>query len=321
MDDTLMALVSEAAHALGGASEPIGVGAGEAPRYELFHAANSICSQKVRGVLAQHGIGYASHKVNLFEGQTYLPSYVRLRMIGCEALGGALAVHHGGTTSTEIGGCDGAVVPTLVDRAAGEVIVDSKRICLHLDRQVPEPDRLCPAALAGVIDAELAIVDNLPNYQMLMGRAPKDAESSETRTDTYAAFSRRKVAWCDRLIEEHAQDDALVRAYTAKRAKELSAADELFVPEAMRAAYDKTQAALHALERKLAARGTSGWLFGDRLTMADLFWGIELLRITDVGEAGFWEGGRLPHVERFAAAAEALPAIRTAIIDWPGARF
>ena len=55
--------------------------------------------------------------------------------------------------------------------------------------------------------------------------------------------------------------------------------------------------------------------------MADLFWGIELLRMKDVGVATFWEEGRLPHVARFAAATEAMPAIRAAIVDWPGARF
>ena len=321
MDDTLTATVSGAVRGLGGAGEAIGVRAGETPRYELFHAANSICSQKVRCVLAQHEFGYVSYALRLFEGQTYLPGYVRLRMMGCESLGGALAAHHGGTTSAEASGCDGAVVPTLIDRETGEVIVDSKRICLHLDAQAPKAARLCPAELVAVIDAELAIVDNLPNYQMLMGRSPKGGEAVESRADTHAAFSRRKVAWCDKLIAEHAGDDTLVRAYTAKRAKELSAAEELFAPEAMRAAYDRAEAALQVLERKLTTRKSGTWLFGDRLTMADLFWGIELLRMQEVGAAGSWEGGRLPQVERFAASAEALSAIRSAIIEWPGARF
>ena len=321
MEAVIEAAVVAASEALGGAGEFVGTTTSDAARYELFHAANSICSQKVRCVLAQHGFGYISHPVSLFEGQTYLPGYVRLRMIGCETLGGVLAAHHGGTTSTETGGCDGAVVPTLVDRPAGEVIVDSKRICLHLDAQALEAERLYPADLAAEIDAELVIVDNLPNYQMLMGRTPKGAEAAASRADTSAAFSRRKVAWCDRLIEEHAGDDVLVRAYAAKRAKELSAADELFAPGAMRIAYDKAEAALHVLEGKLAARAAGAWLFGERPTMADLFWGIELLRMTDVGTSHFWEGGRLPHVERFAAAAEALPAIRSAITEWPGARF
>ncbi len=321
MNEALTAAVAEAAQAMGRAGKVVGGRAEQIPRHELFHAANSICSQKVRAVLAYHGFGYISHSVNLFEGQTYLPGYVRLRMIGCESLGGTLATHHGGTTSTETGGCDGAVVPTLIDRSTGEVVVDSKRICLRLDAEAPEGQRLYPAGLASAIDVELAVVDNLPNYQMLMGRTPKGAEATHSRADTYAAFSLRKVAWCDQLISEHAGEPILKKAYSAKRAKESSAADELFAPEAMRTAYDKAEAALGALEGKLAKRGERAWLWGDRPTMADLFWGIELMRMTDVGTVGFWEGGRLPRVERFAAAAAALPAIRSAITDWPGARF
>lgn len=166
MTRALEDFVLNAARALGGRSVAIGQENETAPRYELFHAANSICSQKVRCVLAQHGIPYVSHPVNLFQGQTYLPDYIRLRMKGCDQIGGALAAVHGGTTSTESGGCDAAVVPTLVDWAGDGVIVDSKRICLHIDGQMPEASRLRPAGLAGEIDAELTIVDNLPNYQM-----------------------------------------------------------------------------------------------------------------------------------------------------------
>lgn len=287
---------------------------------ELFHAPNSICSQKVRSVLAHHGPAYVSHSVNLFEGQTYLPDYVRLRMLGCESFGGALAAHHSGSTSTSRGGCDGAVVPTLIDWRASQVIIDSKRICLHLDEQVAEPERLRPSRLADDIDAELAIVDNLPNYQMLMGRTPGASESAVTAGGTGGKFSQRKVAWCDRYLAAHADEPALVAAYTAKRAKELSAANELFSPEAMKAAYGHAQAALVELDRKLERRDGS-WLFGDAVTMADMFWGVELLRMKNMGVATFWEGGRLAQVEAFSTATEALPALRSAILHWPGAMF
>ena len=54
----------------------------ETPRFALYHAANSICSQKVRVVLAQLQLSYSSHALNIFAGETYLPSYVRLRLLG-----------------------------------------------------------------------------------------------------------------------------------------------------------------------------------------------------------------------------------------------
>ena len=236
MDRVLDLLVSEAEAALGIAGEPVGAKPGEVPRFALFHAANSICSQKVRCVLAHHGLPFVSYGVNLFEGQTYLPEYVRLRMGGCAEFGGSLVSRHSGSTSASAG-CDGVVVPTLVDRATDEVIVDSKRICLALDQLMPEEERLRPSFLAEKIDTELAIVDELPNYQLLMGRTNGASGEAASTAATRAGFSQRKVKWCDRYIAECAGEAALVEAYTAKRAKELSAASDLFGAEAMTSAY------------------------------------------------------------------------------------
>ena len=321
MDKALNSIVKGAREALGSTGQVLGAAlVGQAPRYELFNGANSICSQKVRTVLAHHGLPYLSYTLNMFQGQTYLPGYVRLRMVGCRQLGGALVSHHSGSTSTSAGGCDGAVVPTLVDWQAGEVVVDSKRICLYLDVQMAEANRLYPTRLAAAIDQELAIVDNLPNYQLLMGRKVAETESAATKSDIGGTFSRRKVAWCDQFLQEHADDATLVEAYTAKRAKELSAANELFSADAMRVAHDKADTALQDFENKLA-RQSGTWLFGDVVTMADLFWGIELLRMKNMGVATFWKGGRLPEVARFSAATETLPSLCTAVVEWPGAMF
>ena len=319
MGQAFEAVVAGAREALGSVGQVCNE-AGQPPGFDLFHGANSICSQKVRVVLAHHLLPYVSRSLNMFQGQTYLPGYVRLRMLGCEQLGGALVSHHSGSTSTSAGGCDGAVVPTLVDWQAGAVVVDSKRICVYLDQQVAEADRLRPASLAEAIDEELAIVDNLPNYQLLMGRKIAEGESAVTKGAVGGSFSQRKVAWCDRFLAEQADQPALVQAYTAKRAKELSAAEELFSPEAMGAAYDRADRALHVLEAKLAERA-GRWLFGEALTMADLFWGVEVLRMKNMGVATFWEGGRLPEITAFSAATEALPSLRAAVIEWPGAMF
>lgn len=287
----------------------------EDARFELFGAPNSICSQKVRVVLAHHGLAYASRALNLFAGDSYRPGYVRLRMLGCQALGGKLADLYEGDTAASVTGCDGVVVPTLIDWQSDVVLVDSRRICLALDALAPERERLRPAALAKAIDAELGIVDSLPNYQMLMGRA-RDGAAPDAAA--MAAFSRRKVGWCDALLAEHAGDSVLVAAYTAKRAKELSAAERLFTAEAMTTAYAKAQAAVARLDDTLA-NGEGPWLFGQAPTMADLFWGLELLRMRNVGAARFWDD--LPRVAALLAAAEGLPAIRSAVIDWPGAMY
>jgi 2,5-dichlorohydroquinone reductive dechlorinase len=230
-----------------------------------------------------------------------------------------MATHHSGSTSTDAGGCDGAVVPTLVDWEEGRVIVDSKRICLHLDGQMPEGKRLYPAPLTEAIGSQLAVVDNIPNYQMLMGRTPGALESSNTKNNRGNEFSKRKVAWCDRYLQDRADDPLLVKAYTAKRAKELSAANELFSPESLSAAYAKADCALQDFESLLKVHDGK-WIFGNSVTLADLFWGIELLRMDNVGASHLWEN-RLPRVTYFLTSARDLSCIQSAILEWPGAIF
>lgn len=68
------------------------------------------------------------------------------------------------------------------------------------------------------------------------------------------------------------------------------------------------------LERKLAAR-QSPWLFGEEIAMADLFWGLELLRLKNLGPTMFWKDGKLPHVAHYVDAIETVPSINAAILD------
>ncbi len=286
--------------------------AGPDTTLHLFHAANSICAQKVRTVLAHHRIPYRSHELNIFAGDTYDPAYVRMRMAGCAAAGLTLADRHAGTTSVASSGCDGCVVPTLVDAATGTVTVDSLHICLTLD-DTAGGEALVPADLAEDIMAALRVVDDLPNYQHLAVRVVPTAAPRN-------AFAQSKVARCNALLTEHGADPVLRAAYEAKRAKEQSAADTLFDDDALAAARQAVADALAGVEAQLA-RSPGPWLFGERLTMADLVWGVELIRAEDVGQAGFWQDGRLPRLAAWHERLIALPALRAAVIEFPGARL
>ena len=321
MQSTLKAVVSDARAALASGGERIGPAQDKTPRFELFNGPNSICSQKVRAVLAHHGITYLSHSVNMLAGQTYLPAHVRLRMIGCDRLGIPLMTSHTGSTSVTAGGCDPAVVPTLVDWETNDVIVDSKRICFYLDDAVEDRERLRPQALRDRIDAQLDVVDNLPNYQMLIGRPPgSDRRPESLKGGNGMDIAMGKVKRLDQYLEIHADDPILVEAYRAKRAKELMGARQLFTDDAMQTAYKRAEAACDDLEHLLGQRATI-WMFGDAITMADLFWCIELLRMKNVGARAFWESGARPAVAAFVQQAEAMPAIRSAVLDWPGALY
>ncbi|MEZ4217732.1 MAG: glutathione S-transferase family protein [Myxococcota bacterium] len=78
---------------------------------ELYHFAFSTCSQKVRLVLAEKGLDFASREVNLIAGGQHDPEYVKLNP------------KH--------------VVPTLVHD--GHVLVESSLIVQYLDDAFPEP--------------------------------------------------------------------------------------------------------------------------------------------------------------------------------------
>jgi 2,5-dichlorohydroquinone reductive dechlorinase len=307
--------------AFGSSGEIIGPDRSAPPRLELFHAANSICSQKVRVVMAQLEMTYLSHTMNIFAGHTYLPNYVRLRLMGCERSGVPLVAEHTGSTSMSSGGCDPAVVPTLIDRQTDEVIVDSKRICLYLDELVPNSRKLRPPMLQVAIDAELAIVDGLPNYQMLTGSpVGTDLRPQRLRDNDGIKFSMSKVHRCDRYLQEMSPDDELVQAYQAKRKKELDAAQHLFSDEAMHVAYAKATSACVLLESKLNT-GKTAWLMGKSVTMADLFWAVELLRMNNLGANQLWENDKLPAVTKYVATAQQLPSVQSAVLTWPDALF
>lgn len=321
MSATLEAMVSQASVALGSPPVRIGRGKEKQPRFELFNGPNSLCSQKVRAVLSQHEIDYISHSVNMFAGQTYLPDYVRLRMVGCERLGIPLMTTHHGSTSVTSGGCDAAVVPTLVDWEADAIVVDSKRISFYIDNTVAEQNRLRPRRILPQIDSAIDVVDNLPNYQMVIGTPPgEDGRPTSIRGHKSSHIAMQKVDRLDKYLAVYGDDPVLSKAYGAKRSKELMAATTLFSDAAMRSAYSQADAACENLNALLKARKTR-WLLDDHLTMADLFWWVELLRMKNLGATRFWESNARAALAEYLREGENVPAIRSAILEWPGALY
>ena len=79
-------------------------------KLELYHNALSTCSQKVRLVLAEKGLDFESHPVDLAGGEQHAPDYVKMNP------------NH--------------VVPTLVHD--GRVLIESSLINEYLDEAFPE---------------------------------------------------------------------------------------------------------------------------------------------------------------------------------------
>jgi len=283
----------------------------EGRHLEVFHAIGSPCSQKVLAVLAALGLPYEGVPMSLSQGDTYLPPYVRMRLAACDMLGIPLQTSHAGSTSVEQCGADAAVVPTLIDWETDRVIVDSRQICVYLDERCGSPLR--PAPLRAAIDMHLRRIDQLPNYQIFVSQGLRRAgAASPFRTGADVAMA--KVARCDRHISECAPDDPVVRGYIAKRAKEMSAARTLFSDAAIQQAYMTLGQGLDELEVTLRGSSTV-WLHADRPLLADLVWGVELMRLHGLDPILLGTEGKRPHIAAYRQRLEQLSAIQSALMD------
>lgn len=297
----------------------ITVGEG-APRFELYHFALSLCSQKVRLTLAEKGASYVAHDINLSMPHlaNYEPTYVRLRMLGAE--GRALVSGYTGRSSTDTEGFDPAVVPTLVDREASRVVIDSRRICAYLDAAVDGP-ALRPPELAETIDAELAIVDRTPHVALFYGALPDTDVRPARLQKGMGGVHDRKIAKIEKARAKAADDAALLAAYDAKIAKESAARTFVGTPEAMRDALSETLAIVADLDERLA--DGRPYVAGDVYTLADVVWSISLFRLAWLGMAFCWEGGHdynatpRPHVAAYTARVFDRATFREAAVDWP----
>ena len=295
--------------------------AGIQPRFELYHAAPSLCSMKVRTVLAEKQVPYHSHDLNLMirkaeAPECYLPGYVRLRLEGAPEA--ALASGYTGQSSMTTEGFDPCVVPTLVDHEAERVVVDSARICAYIDEH-SDGQRLMPEALSNEVGAQVALVDQAPHVAVLYGAHPDgDVRPSGLRKNI-AGVHAKKIAAIERLKAEVSGDERLTAAYDSKIAKEAGGGAFMLDADRMRAAHRAMDDHVGRLEDQLASHA-GPWALGERFTLADVMWTVSLFRMKWLGIGGAWEeNASRDKVRAYVERAFARPSFRAGVFDWPGA--
>lgn len=87
---------------------------------ELYHHGSSACAAKVRFALAEKGVAWTGHYIDILKGEQFTPAYLKLN--------------------------PKAVVPTLVHD--GHVIVESTVICEYIDEVFPDPPLKPASAVA-----------------------------------------------------------------------------------------------------------------------------------------------------------------------------
>ena len=300
---------------------------GQPIRFELYHAGLSICSQKVRAVLAEKQAGYVSHELvilnskgiysdELTPAENYSSNYVRLRLHGAKKFGLELAAGYTGRSSVETEGFDACVVPTLLDRAKDTVVVDSKRICEYLDQELPDPIRLIPEdqAQAEAVLRQVAIVDQTPQPALLYGFHPDDDQRPEFIKAKMVDVYDLKIEALESLIAANSDDPELVQAYQSKIAKELSGKQVAHDAKFQNDVRAETRDILQGLEDQLA-KNTGPWLVGSGFTLADLTWGINLYRLHWLGLSSLWKD--LPRVQGYASRLYRTPSLWNAVIRFP----
>lgn len=304
------------------------------PRFELFHAASSLCSQKVRTVLHEKALSYRSNDMlilstmgseGLIPAEHYSPAYIRLRLVAARELNREFVSGYSGRTSVETEGFDPCVVPLLVDYEAGRVIADSLRICIYLDGASRTPLQLVPDApdARAEVMRQVGIVDKIPNGALLYGFHP----DADLRPDALKASMQTvydyKVMVLERLMADNADEPELVAAYRAKIVKESGGKKVCHDAAFQRAARQKTGQLLSDLERDLAA-GSFGCTNGHGFSLADVLWGVNLVRLNYLGLASMWDA--LPHVTGYFDVLARRPslckeAIRASLDSMPHSRY
>lgn len=277
------------------------------PRFELFHAASSLCSQKVRAVLHEKALPYRSNEMiilssmgsdGLIRAEHYSPAYVRLRLIAAHELDREYVSGYSGRTSVETEGFDPCVVPLLVDYEAGRVIADSRRICCYLDAVSSQPIQLVPddPEEQAEVMHQVSIVDRIPNGTLLYGFHPDADLRPEPLKVAMETVYDYKIMALESLIAANADEPELVAAFRAKIVKERAGKKVCRDPEFQRAARAHVSDLLADLDRDLAEESFPG-LGQNSFSLADVLWGVNLVRMNYLGLTSMWDG--LPHVKDY----------------------
>nr|ABP93365.1 HCH-reductive dechlorinase LinD [Pseudomonas aeruginosa] len=290
------------------------------PRFELFHFVFSVCSQKVRGTLMEKGVTFGSNELTILppQNENYCPQYVRLRLRSEAAAKHRPVSSFTGQSSVDSEGFDPLVVPTLVDHETGRILADSKAICLYLCDALSGGTDLLPADIREAVLKQVQLADTTPHVALLYGADPDGDRRPESMQAVMPGIHAHRIDAVRRNIPLADGDPLLLEAYQHKIVKEEAAASFVINEPQMRTAISKAEQLVTDLDRDLGA-STGPWLFGDRFTLADLFWAVSLYRFLWLGYSGFWkDGAGKPRVEAYANRLFARPSVKDAIIQWPG---
>jgi glutathione S-transferase len=222
----------------------------------LYHFPTSLCSQKVRLVLAEKGVVWQSTMVNIGPAHEQLqPWYARLN--------------------------PRLVVPTLV--VDDEVITDSRQIVEAIDTRFPG-SILVPEHLRDEVVRWVDLQDRLPMRELELTQA----KGLVRWLRRWSLGQKRKRV--RKLMKRHPELAAIYR----DKLEEIERLDRVITqPDKARELVDEFDVLLDGLERHLADQP---WLAGDQYTLADAVWTPVIARLEHVGFARIMAAHRHPNI-------------------------
>ncbi|MBE9050723.1 glutathione S-transferase family protein [Nostocales cyanobacterium LEGE 11386] len=222
---------------------------------QLYYASGSLCSQKVKLVLAEKNLDWKHYPINLLTFENLQPSYFRLNSKG--------------------------VVPTLIHD--GKVITNSAVIVRYLDEQFPNY-KLTPAepALLERMDRWIDLLDQFPMLEVMYGNF----------RGIEGFVLRRSVQIKERMLPQLIQANPELKEQYAAKLKAIKQLNSTIrnVKE-IEGINQKIEPLLDQLEVQLSQ---TDWLCGTNYSLADTLWTAVLNRLDESGFGLLWEDNTRP---------------------------
>jgi glutathione S-transferase len=241
---------------------------------ELYTTPGSLCSQKVKLVLAEKKLEWKNHSLNLLTFENLQPSYIRLNPKG--------------------------VVPTLIHN--GKIITDSAVIIHYLDEHFPNPP-LTPAEplLQAKMHNWINLQNQFPMREVMYGNY-QGIEGAVLRFSVQAKekLLPRLIQANPELKKEYEEKLNDVRQWNSC----IQNVNEITVLNA------RIEPMLVQLNEQLMQ---TDWLCGETYSLADAVWTAVLNRLDELKFGDLWADNTRPALKAYLDRVKTRPSFRTAI--------
>lgn len=241
---------------------------------QLYYASESLCSQKVKLVLAEKHLDWKGHLLNLLTFENLNPSYIALNPKG--------------------------VVPTLVHDE--RVITDSIKIIQYLDETFPHPP-LTPTApeLQELMQRWMTLQNQFPMREVMYG----NYQGLEGRILRRSVQIKQKLL--PQLMQAHPE---FLASYEAKLKDVKQWSSTIQDRQAIASINRKIEPMLTQLETQLTQ---TEWLCGTAYSLADVVWTAVLNRLEELKFGDLWADSTRPALAAYFQRLKARPNFKAAI--------